>query len=272
MGFPDEMAQCPESKAWFRPEDLEECSITRQKVDARLLGRSDLSYKKALKRLLVPCAFSGRMALPEELETCEVSGQKGLPEYLGTCVSTGKRALKKLLVRCDLPVGWVADTDACRSRSAKSGRVCSASLARRCEWSGVTLLPDEGQTCALTQLWFDSSQMSKEEFVLLRKFLGKTPNRGAMSACHQMVPWLDSLIASQSMSLRTAHGMLSPSKKKLLIAAEVARWPWQPERWLVLLADPQGGRSFGRAVVFSPHRGGWTATTFIDGVASTPKR
>ena len=126
--------------------------------------------------------------------------------------------------------------------------------------------------CSLTQLWFDSSQMLEQEFSLLRKCLGKSQTSNVMSDCAQMIPWLDSLIASQSMSLRAAHGMLSPSKQKLLIAAEAARWPWQPERWLVLLAAPQGGRSFGRAVVFSPYRGGWKATDLIDGVASNPKR
>ena len=172
VGFPDEMAQCPDSKAWFRPEDLEECSVTRLKVDPRLLGRSDLSYKKALKRILVPCDVSGRLALPEELEICELTGKRMLPEYLGTCVSSGKKVLKKLLVRCDLPIGLVADADACRSRSEKSGRVCAASLAKRCDWSGAVLLPDEGSLCSLTQLWFDSSQMLEQEFSLLRKFLG----------------------------------------------------------------------------------------------------
>ena len=272
VGFPDEMAQCPESKAWFRPEDLEECSVTRLKVDPRLLGRSDLSYKKALKRILVPCDVSGRLALPEELEICELTGKRMLPEYLGTCVSSGKRVLKKWLVRCDLPIGLVADADACRSRSEKSGRICAASLAKRCDWSGAVLLPDEGSLCSLTQLWFDSSQMLEQEFSLLRKFLGKSQMRDGMANCVQMIPWLDSLIASQGMSVRSAHGVVSPNKQKLLITAELARWPWQPERWLVLLAAPQGGRSFGRAVVFSPHRGGWKATDFIEGSDSLHKR
>ena len=265
-GFPDEMTQCPESKSWFRPDELEECSITRQKVDARLLGRSDLSYKKALNRLLVPCAFSGRLVLPEELETCEVTGQKVLPEYLGTCVSTGKRALKTQLVRCDLPVGWVADTDGCRARSAKSGRVCTSALAKRCDWSGEVLLPDEVQACSLTQLWFDSSHMSKNELALLRKFLGKSPARGVMSDSSHLVPWLDSLVASHGLSVRSAYGLPSPDKRRLLVAAEIARWPWQPERWLVLLADSSGERLHGRGVVFSPQRGGWTPSGFVDGI------
>lgn len=272
VGFPDEMTQCPESKAWFRPEDLEECSVTRLKVDPRLLGRSDLSYRKALKRLLVPCDASGRLALPEELESCEISGQNVLPEYLATCVSSGKRVLKKRLVRCDLPVGFVADTDDCRARSEKSGRVCATSLAKRCTWSGALLLPDEGETCQLTQLWFDSSQITRKEFSLARKFLGKAPTRNAMTDCSHMIPWLDSMIAAHSMTVRSARGMPSPNKQKLLITAEIARWPWQPERWLVLLADQRGDQVFGRAIVFSPHRGEWTASTIIDGIASEPKR
>jgi hypothetical protein len=272
MGFPDEMAQCPESKGWFRPEDLDECSVTRLKVDPRLLGRSDSSYRKALTRLLVRCDFSGRLALPEELESCELTGQKVLPEYLATCVSSGKRVLKKLLVRCDLPVGLVADTDACRIRSEKSGRVCAASLAKRCSWSGSLLLPDEGETCQLTQLWFDSSQITRKEFTLLRKFLGKSATRNVMSDCAHLIPWLDSLIAAHGMTVRSARGMPSPNKQKLLITAEVSRWPWQPERWLVLLADQLGDHAFGRAVVFSPHRGDWTASTLIEGISSDPKR
>lgn len=269
MGFPDEMHQCPETKSWFRPEELEECSITNQHVDARLLGRSDLSYKRALQRLLVPCAFSGRLVLPTEMETCEVTGQRVLPEYLGTCVSSGKTTLKKLLVRCDLPVGWVADTDTCRTRSAKSGRVCAGSLAKRCAWSDATLLPDEGQTCALTQLWFDSSQIMNDEFALLRRCFGKTPARSAMSDCNHLVPWIDSLITSHGVSIRSARGIPSPDKRRLLVVADIARWPWQPERWLVLLADSLGERHFGRGVVFSPQKGGWTPTGFIEGSSST---
>jgi superfamily II DNA or RNA helicase len=269
-GFTEEMTQCPESRLWFCTEELEECSITGLKVDPRLLGRSDVSGKCSLKRTMKTCALSGRVALPSEVGSCDLTGSSVLTQYLGTCVVTGKTVLRKLLVACDSPAGLVIDEDAYRSRSGKSGRICAARLAKQCSWTGKVLLPDEGAMCNLTQLWFDVDHLLENEFRLLRQLLGHSAANRAMSDCPHLIPWLNTLIHRSGMTIRMARGMLSPDGQRSLIAAEIARWPWQPERWMMLLAGAKERKVIGQAVVFKAQSGQWSHAGLGEATDSSP--
>lgn len=124
--------------------------------------------------------------------------------------------------------------------------------------------------CNLTQLWFDVDHLLDSEFRLLRQMLGQSAANRAMSDCPHLIPWLNTLTQRSGMTVRTARGMLSPDGQRSLIAAEIARWPWQPERWMMLLAGAKERKVIGQAVVFKAQSGQWSPAGLSESLDSRP--
>jgi hypothetical protein len=254
-GFTDEMMQCPESGHWFCRDEMGECCVTGKRVDMRLLSRSELSGKMAMKAHLVTCAASGQRVLPRELERCSRTGELVLPNYLGWCVATNAWVLKKHLVQCNLPEGLITDDNAYRVRSKTSGRVCANKLAKRCYWTGESLLPDEGALCHATQLWFGQAWLRDETFVLIHDAVSEHDGP-AWRTCDDMKDWLSPLLADFGTPSRLAS-LKSPDGPRELVVAAFTRWPWQTARRVVFLVLPQHRKVLGQPVLFHAQGRDW---------------
>lgn len=257
-GFRDEMVQCEESGDWFGGDEVATCAVTGKRVDKRLLTISDVSHKPALKVCMVTCDVSGQATLPQELETCSRSGTRALPRFLGWCCATNARVLLKHLIDCDLPKGLITDDDAHRVRSP-SGRVCAKRRARRCYWSGRQLLPDEGETCRSTGLWFGREWLKDGEFALIQEAVMKH-DRQAWRMCDDLKAWITPLLKEHG-RLRSLYGLMSPDGHREIVAAELARWPWQSERRAVLLVVPQNKKLLGQIALFVSQGQQWVHNT-----------
>jgi superfamily II DNA or RNA helicase len=264
-GFTDEMVQCSDSGDWFGVDETGECAVSKKRVDKRLLSVSEVSGKSALKEYMATCGVSGEAALAQELETCSHTGTQALPRFLGWCCATNAWVLLKHLVECSLPQGLILDDDAHRVRS-KSGRVCARRFARRCFWTGHYALPDEGEACQSTGLWFSEEWLRDGECSLLHDAV-TTHDRGAWRACNELKEWVAPLLA-QDGTVRSLSGLLSPDGHRQLLVAEFTRWPWQPERRAVLVVLPQHRKLLGRAVIYTLRGREWTRETSRTGVAT----
>jgi superfamily II DNA or RNA helicase len=253
-GFTDEMVQCAESGDWLGFDESGECAVSGKRVDKRLLALSEISGKSALKEFTETCGVSGQVALTQELETCSRTGTRALPRFLGWCVATNAWVLLKHLVECSLPQGLVLDDLAHRVRS-KSGRVCAKRYARRCFWSGHYALPDEGDACRATGLWFSQAWLRDGEFSLLNDAV-TAHDRGAWRACNELKEWAAPLLAEDG-TVRSLSGLLSPDGHRQLLVAEFTRWPWQPERRAVLIVLPQSRKILGQAVIYTQRGREW---------------
>lgn len=263
-GFTDEMVQCSESGEWFGVDETGECAVSKKRVDKRLLSVSEVSGKSALKEYMATCGVSGEAALAQELETCSRTGTRALPRFLGWCCATNAWVLLKHLVECSLPQGLILDDDAHRVRS-KSGRVCAKRFARRCFWTGHYALPDEGETCRSTGLWFTEDWLRDGQYSLLHEAV-TTHDRGAWRACNDLKEWVAPLLA-QDGTVRSLSGLLSPDGYRQLLVAEFTRWPWQPERRAVFLVSPQHRKLLGNAVMYTLRGREWGRETSKTGGA-----
>jgi superfamily II DNA or RNA helicase len=260
-GFADEMVWCEESDHWFTTDEIGECCITGKRVDKRRLGRSEASGKMAMKTLLVPCAASGQRVLPQELKKCSRTNALVLPNYLGRCVATNSWVLKKHLVLCHLPEGLITDDAAYRVRSASSGRICAKQFAKRCYWTGKTLLPDEGGVCSVTRLWFSQAWLRDGTFTLIHDAVSSHEG-DAWRTCDDMTDWLSPLFAAIG-AIRTVVAMKSPDGPRELVVAELVRWPWQPVRRVVALVLPQHRKCLGQAALFTAQGSEWARKDIV---------
>jgi len=264
-GFTDEMVQCSASGDWFGVDETGECAVSKKRVDSRLLSVSEVSGKSALKEYMASCGVSGQAALTQELETCSRTGTRALPRFFGWCCATNAWVLLKYLIECSLPQGLILDDDAHRVRS-KSGRVCAKRLARRCFWTGHYALPDEGEACQSTGLWFSKEWLRDGECSLLHDAV-TTHDRGAWRACNELNEWVAPLLA-QDGTVRSLSGLLSPDGHRQLLVAEFTRWPWQHERRAVFIVVPQHRKLLGNAVSYTLRGREWGQETSRTGVAT----
>jgi superfamily II DNA or RNA helicase len=234
--FTDELVQCSETKHWLLPSETVRCEATGLVVDARLAGASQESQRPALKRLLVHCAVTGKLLLPDEVAKCEYTGKVIASSLLGTCNATKKRVLKAKLVQCDIPRGIVLDDDRVRVRSAKTKRVCARSLAKRCQWTGAAVLPDEVAPCSLSGLLFDRDLVRNQEFALLRDLLNQGDEHPDCVDQASLVPWLNAFLAAQGISVVAAAGVLSPDGTRAVVIADAKKRLWNKLRRAGLIA------------------------------------
>jgi hypothetical protein len=247
-GFVDEMVQCAESGDWFGADEVGECAVTGKLVDKRLLVQSDASGKSALKECVARCEVSGKVALPEELKACSRTGMQVLPQYLGWCCATNAWVLLKHLVHCDLPDGLITDDDALRIRCS-DGRVCAKRLAKRCYWTGQAFLPDDGQVCRATKLWFSRKWIHDGQFSLLRD-VAVSMDEESSAFSEEWREWLGPALAEHG-SVRSYTARMSPDGHRAIVVAEFARWPWQAVQRAVMLIWPSQQKILGQMVVFN---------------------
>ena len=238
--FKDELVQCAETQSWLLPSETARCEATGLVVDTRLVAPSSASGRLALQRALIRCAVSHKLLLPDEVAKCEYTGKLVDRSLLGICIATKKRALVTTLIKCELPHGLVLDDDRVRVKSAKSRRVCSRSLAKRCQWTSATLLPDEVGTCSLSGLVLEKGLLRNQEFTILRDLLSEGEQYSDCLDYDVLLPWLNTLLAPQGLIVVTAGGILSRDETRVLLYADTKKRLWHKPTRVGLLATLQG--------------------------------
>jgi superfamily II DNA or RNA helicase len=149
------MITCELSGRLLLPDEAAPCEATGKLVGKDRLATSDLSGRTVQEPLLVRCPESGRRGLESEMGTCSVTGALVDPSHLVSCSVTAAPVLKRLTVTCPVTGRQLLREKAV---SAHSGRLGHPDGARKCTWTGWTLLGDEAVRCAWTHVTLSKDQ------------------------------------------------------------------------------------------------------------------
>lgn len=164
------------------------------------------------------CMQTGKLVRPGILVACAATGKRVLPSELETSAVSGKSVLRNALVNSSVSGARFLETEGLRSAY---GKFCAPVEAKRCEWSGVPVHPDDLRTCSLLGLPVHFQYLAEEinRLSVLDKLL-----RGTRRTADAAERWDDiraKAAASVSGRARIESAELSPDGRSLAVCAEV---------------------------------------------------
>lgn len=165
------------------------------------------------------CAVTGKLVRPGILDTCAESGKRVMPSEVEASAVSGKRVLRSLLVESSVSGARFLEAEGIRSAY---GKFCVPIEAKRCQWSGNAVHPDDIRTCALLglpvhfQFVTEETQRLQTAAALLSGILRSTDARELWEDIR-----LKAASAVKGGKFRIESTAFSPDGRSLLICAEV---------------------------------------------------
>jgi superfamily II DNA or RNA helicase len=164
------------------------------------------------------CSETGHSVRPGVLVTCVATGKRVLPSELESSMVSGKRALRKTLVDSSVSGARFLESEGVRSTY---GKFCAPIEAKRCEWSGAVVHPDDLRPCSLLGLnvHFQFLTHEADRLQVVDELL-----RGIRRTTDAVERWEDiraRAVGAISGKCRIEATELSPDGRSLAVCAEV---------------------------------------------------
>jgi hypothetical protein len=165
------------------------------------------------------CGVTGKLVRPGILENCAASGKSVLPAELEVSTVSGKRALRNLLVPSSISGARFLEAESIRSAY---GKFCAPSEAKRCQWSGDAVHPDDIRTCALLGLPVHFQFMTEQtrRLKVVEELLSGTRRTADGNERWEEIR-AKAVSAMKGGKCRVDAATLSPDGRSLAISAEV---------------------------------------------------
>jgi hypothetical protein len=250
------MVTCEVTGAKLLPQETSQCTVTRKRVDLRLLGRSEVSGLPAMLREMRRCAVTRKLVLPSELEQCRLTGQWVLLGELESCAVTGTRARRDQMLQSNVSGRFVLPKRAIRS--AISDRVGLPGEAVACAWLGKPILRDEAAGDRLTRMLVAKRLLNAAgELGPLRDLLD---GRAALARdADDLILTFLSLGNGAFQGLKHARVLASPQGETVAVCGEISSLFGLRTRYVgFLMKNGERPAIIGRHVIGSRKTGTWT--------------
>ena len=148
VALPEFIGQCAATGKRALQDELEESSVTHQKILKSILKTSDLSGKRAEPQLFANCAFTGALALTDELDTSQVSGRQYRRDRQQRSVVSGKTGYRDEFVQCAETGQLLLPEES--EKCEVTGKIVVPGVLLRCEVSKKKVLPSLIERSAVT--------------------------------------------------------------------------------------------------------------------------
>jgi ERCC4-related helicase len=165
------------------------------------------------------CEQTKKRVRPGVLETCSATSKRVLSSELETCSVSGKRAVRSLLVESSVSGARLLEAEGIRSAF---GKYCAPVEAKRCQWSGQVLHPDDIRTCALLGLpvHFQFLSGGSQRLQVVEEMLNGIRRTADGSDRWEEIR-LKAVAAVNNTRCRVGAAEFSPDKRSLAICVEV---------------------------------------------------
>jgi len=148
VALPEFVEQCAATGKRALQDELEESSVTRQKVLKSILKTSELSGRRAESQYFSKCEFTGAPALTDELETSQVSGKQYRRDRQQRSVVSGKTGYHDEFIQCAETGRLVLPEES--EKCDVTGKFAVPGVLLTCEVSGKKVLPSLVESSAVT--------------------------------------------------------------------------------------------------------------------------
>jgi len=165
------------------------------------------------------CEQTNKRVRPGILEACSVTGKRVLPSELEVSILSGKRALRENFVRSSVSNVSFLEGEGIRSAY---GKYCAPVEAKRCEWSGQLVHPEDIRICSLLRLpiHFQFLSETTERFQIAEELLsGVRRTEDNIDVWDGIQPYVARAVVSGKCRIIAAE--TSPDGKHIAVCAEV---------------------------------------------------
>lgn len=193
------------------------------------------------------CAVTGKLVRPGTLEICEASSKHVMPSEVETSAVSGKRVLRSFLVESSVSGARFLEAEGIRSAY---GKFCAPIEAKRCQWSGKAVHPDDIRTCDLLGLPVHFQFVSDETRRLLavEELLNGTRRSADASERWQEIR-VKAVSTGNIGKCRVEAAALSPDGRSVAVCAEIKSLLGLRTRYAGMLYSLEQNAIIGRVVI-----------------------
>jgi hypothetical protein len=203
----------------YRSDQEQRCVVTGKRGHRSEFMSCHETREPLLATEAERCEQNNKLVRPGILEVCAVTGKRVLPAELEMSALSGKRALRENFVRSSVSNASFLEGEGIRSAY---GKYCAPIEAKRCEWSGLLVHPEDIRVCSLFSLPIHFQYLSDgtERLQIAEELLsGERRTEDGIEGWDGIQSYVARAVASGKCRIIAAE--TSPDGKHIAICAEV---------------------------------------------------